>query len=260
MTKKIKIDDELYIGGNEFIIIAGPCAVESEKQMEIIAKEFYSLGIKIIRGGAFKPRTNPMSFQGLGFEGLKILKRIKESYGFRVISEILDPRDVERAYDYIDIYQIGSRNMQNYPLLKEVGKQNKPVLLKRGMNATYEEWINASKYISSEGNDNIILCERGIRTFNSYTRNTLDFMSVPIMKTKTDYPVIVDPSHGTGIRNLVLPASKAALAIGADGLLIEVHPKPEEALSDGNQSLNINEFKKLLDEINTIKNSMKTNM
>lgn len=253
MTKKIKIDDDLYIGDHEFIVIAGPCAVESQKQMDIIGREFYTLGIKIIRGGAFKPRTNPQSFQGLGFEGLKILKSLKECYGFKILSEVLDPRDVERAYDYIDIYQIGSRNMQNYALLKEVGKQNKPVLLKRGMNATYEEWVNASEYISLEGNDNIILCERGIRTFNDYTRNTLDLMSVPVMKSKTEYPIIVDPSHGTGRRNLILPASKAALAIGADGLLIEVHPRPEKALSDGEQSLNIDEFKRLLKEINTFK-------
>lgn len=257
MTKRIRIDDELYIGENEFIVIAGPCAVESEKQMELIGKEFYSLGIKIIRGGAFKPRTNPTSFQGLGFEGLKILKGLKESYGFKILSEVLDPRDVERAYDYVDIYQIGSRNMQNYALLREVGKQNKPVLLKRGMNATYDEWINASEYITSEGNDNIILCERGIRTFDSYTRNTLDLISVPVIKSKTEYPIIVDPSHGTGRRNLILPASKAALAIGANGLLIEVHPKPEKALSDGYQSLNIEEFKELLKEIGTMQSLLK---
>jgi len=259
MTRQIKIDEDSYIGGNEFIIIAGPCAVESEKQMDIIGREFYRLGIRIIRGGAFKPRTNPASFQGLGFEGLKILKSLRDSYGFKILSEILDPRDVERAYEYIDIYQIGSRNMQNYALLKEVGKQDKPVLLKRGMNATYDEWINASEYISQEGNHNIILCERGIRTFNSYTRNTLDLMSVPVMKYKTEYPVIVDPSHGTGRRNLILPAAKAALAIGANGVLIEVHPEPEKALSDGYQSLSLEEFKKLLEEINAMKSALKIN-
>ncbi len=253
MTRKIKIDDDLYIGADEFIVIAGPCAVESQDQMDLIGREFHKLGVKIIRGGAFKPRTNPQSFQGLGFEGLRILKALKDAYGFKIVSEILDPRDVEEAYDYIDIYQIGSRNMQNYSLLREVGRQDKPVLLKRGMNATYDEWLNASDYISIEGNNNIILCERGIRTFNDYTRNTLNLMSVPIMKSKTDYPIIADPSHGTGRRDLILPASKAALAIGADGLIIEVHPEPEKALSDGNQSLNIDEFKGLLKEINGLK-------
>ncbi len=249
MTNKIKIDEDLFIGGEEFTIIAGPCAVESEKQMESIAKFLGEMGVKIIRGGAFKPRTDPNSFQGLGMAGLKILKSIKDTYGFRVVSEIMDPRDIEQAYDYIDIYQIGSRNMQNYSLLKEMGKIDKPVLLKRGMSATIEEWIKASEYIKMEGNNNIILCERGIRTFESYTRNTLDLMSVPIIKSETEYPVLVDPSHGTGRRELVLPATKAALALNADGVIIEIHPNPEEALSDGIQSLNFHEFKNLIEEI-----------
>lgn len=250
MSENIKID---YKFKNEFNIIAGPCAVESIKQMEDIGKFLSEIGIKTIRGGAFKPRTSPNSFQGLGMEGLKILKDIKDFYGFKVISEIMDPRDVEKAYDYIDIYQVGSRNMQNYPLLTEVGKIDKPVLLKRGMSATLEEWLKASEYIKMEGNKNILLCERGIRTFESYTRNTLDLMSVPIIKNKTNYPIFVDPSHGTGRKELILPATKAALVLGANGAIIEIHPEPEKALSDGMQSLNFDEFKVLVEEIKKIK-------
>ena len=257
MTTKVKIDDELVVGGDEFIVIAGPCAVESEDQMEQIGKFLSSLGVKVIRGGAYKPRTDPNSFQGLGEKGLKILKSMKEKYGFKIVSEIIDPRDVEMAYEYIDIYQIGSRNMQNFSLLKEVGKTKKPVLLKRGMSATMEEWYKASEYIRNEGNENIILCERGIRTFEDYTRNTLDLMSVPIMKSKTGYPVIVDPSHGTGRRELIGPASKAAIAIGADGLMIEVHPCPDIALSDGFQSLGFKDFENLLAEIRQVSNLLR---
>lgn len=258
MTKEVKIDNELAIGGDEFQIIAGPCAVESVTQMEAIGKFLSRLGVKIIRGGAFKPRTNPNSFQGLGIEGFKILYNLKKAYGFNIVSEVLDPRDVEKAYEYVDIYQIGSRNMQNYPLLREVGKTDKPVLLKRGMNSTYNEWINASEYIRIEGNDKIILCERGIRTFENYTRNTLDLVSVPIMKSKSEYPVLVDPSHGTGRRDLILPVSKAALAIGADGLIIEIHPNPEQALSDGYQSLNFDEFETFMTEIKHMIKTLKS--
>lgn len=249
MTNKIKIDDDLLIGGDEFTIIAGPCAVESEKQMESIARYLNKLDIKLIRGGAFKPRTSPESFQGLGMDGLKILKDVSNTYGLKVISEIMDPRDIEESYDYIDIFQIGSRNMQNYSLLKEIGKTDKPVLLKRGMSATLDEWIKASEYIEKEGNKGIILCERGIRTFEDYTRNTLDLMSVPILKSRTKYPIIVDPSHGTGRKELILPATKAALAINADGIMIEIHPEPDKALSDGGQSLDFNEFEDLLKQI-----------
>lgn len=215
--------------------------------------------VKIIRGGAFKPRTSPKSFQGLGIDGLKILKDIKDFYGFKVVSEIMDPRDIEKAYDYIDICQIGSRNMQNYSLLKEAGRIGKPILLKRGMSATLDEWMKASEYIKMEGNENIILCERGIRTFENYTRNTLDLMSVPIMKSKTNYPVIVDPSHGTGRRELILPATRAALVLGANGVIIEVHPQPDKALSDGAQSLNFEEFEVLLKEIRKLKGQMLIN-
>ncbi len=245
MTRKVIIDDNIKIGEGNFTIIAGPCAIESKEQMEAIGSFLNKLGIKILRAGAFKPRTNPNSFQGLGIEGLKILKDIKEKYDFKVISEIMDSRDIEEAYQYIDIFQVGSRNMQNFSLLKEMGKLDKPVLLKRGMSATIKEWIMAAEYIRVEGNEDIILCERGIRTFENYTRNTLDLMSIPIIKLETDYPIIIDPSHGTGRRELVAPASKAAKALEADGIIVEIHPNPEKALSDGFQSLNFDEFIKL---------------
>lgn len=249
MSKIIEINRDMYIGNGSFNIIAGPCAVESYEQMDKIGSFLQRIGIKILRGGAFKPRTNPDSFQGLGLEGLKILDDIKQKYGLSVISEIMDTRDIESSYDYIDIIQIGSRNMQNFSLLKEVGKSNKPVMLKRGMSATIKEWIMAAEYIKVGGNEKIILCERGIRTFEDYTRNTLDLMSVPILKEISDYPVFVDPSHGTGRKELVLPASKAAKALGADGIIVEMHPEPEKALSDGLQSLNFKEFEDLYGEL-----------
>ena len=249
MVNKIKIDKDLYIGGDEFTIIAGPCSVESLEQMDHIGNFLEKLGVKFLRGGVFKPRTDPESFQGLGIDGLKILKEIKNKYKFKIVSEIMDPRDIEIAYDYIDIYQIGSRNMYNYSLLKEMGKIDRPILLKRGMSATIEEWIKASEYIELGGNKKIIFCERGIRGFDNYTRNVLDLMSVPIIKEKTKYPIIVDPSHGTGRRELILPATKAAMALGASGVMIEIHPIPDIALSDSEQSLNFKEFKKLFLEI-----------
>lgn len=252
MTKVINIGNEAKIGDGSFSIIGGPCAVENYAQMEKVGCFLNSLNIKFLRGGAFKPRTSPNSFQGLGFEGFKILKEIKEKYDFKVVSEVMDPRDVEKASEYIDIIQIGSRNMQNYVLLKEIGKIEKPVLLKRGMSSTIKEWIMAAEYIKKEGNENIILCERGIRTFEDYSRNTLDLVSVPIIKSKTDYPILVDPSHGTGRKELILPATKAALAIGADGVIIEVHPEPSKALSDGFQSLDFSQFKSLFNEIKKI--------
>lgn len=249
MTRSIKIDDELYIGDGNFTIIAGPCAIEDENQMDSIGKFLSELGVKILRGGVFKPRTSPKSFQGLGMEGFKILQELKVKYGLKIISEIMDPRDIYEAYEYIDIIQIGSRNMQNFSLLKEVGKTDKPVMLKRGMSATINEWIMAAEYIRVEGNENIILCERGIRTFEDYTRNTLDLMSVPILKQKTEYPIFVDPSHGTGIRELVHPASKAAKALDADGIIVEIHPNPDKALSDGFQSLDFEGFKNLYNDL-----------
>lgn len=249
MTRNIKIDEEIIIGDGSFTIIAGPCAIENREQMENIGAFLARLGIKIIRGGAFKPRTNPNSFQGLGLEGLKLIAEIKSKYNLKYISEIMDPRDIEMAFDYIDIIQIGSRNMQNFSLLKEVGKTDKPVMLKRGMSATIKEWIMAAEYIRLEGNERIILCERGIRTFEDYTRNTLDLMSIPILKEISDYPVFVDPSHGTGRRELILPASEASKSLKADGIVVEIHPNPEKALSDGGQSLNFNEFEALYKEL-----------
>lgn len=245
MTRSVEIDSEIRIGDSSFTIIAGPCAIEDYKQMEDIGRFLSNLGVKILRGGVFKPRTSPNSFQGLGSEGFKILNDIKTKYNFKIISEIMDPRDIEESQNYIDIIQIGSRNMQNFSLLKEVGKTHKPVMLKRGMSATIKEWIMAAEYIRIEGNEKIILCERGIRTFEDYTRNTLDLMSVPILKEKTDYPIFVDPSHGTGIRELVFPASKAAKALEADGIIVEIHPNPDKALSDGFQSLDFEGFKDL---------------
>lgn len=245
MTRSIKIDNEIFIGDGSFTMIAGPCAIENYNQIDDISKFLSNLGVRILRGGAFKPRTSPKSFQGLGLEGLRILNEIKLKYNLKVISEIMDPRDIEKAQDSIDIIQIGSRNMQNFSLLKEVGKLNKPIMLKRGMSATIEEWIMAAEYIKMEGNEEIILCERGIRTFEDYTRNTLDLMSVPILKEKTDYPIFVDPSHGTGRRELVHPASKAAKALEADGIIVEIHPSPDKALSDGFQSLDFEGFENL---------------
>lgn len=249
MTREIKIGDNIVFGNGSFNIIAGPCSVENKSQMDLIAKNMKKNNIKLLRGGAYKPRTSPRSFQGLGKEGLEMLKDIKDKYDLYIISEIIDPRDIEMAYEYIDIFQIGTRNMYNYSLLKELGNQDKPVLLKRGMSATIKEWIEASEYIRTNGNDDIILCERGIRTFETYTRNTLDLMSIPIIHNETDLPIIVDPSHGTGIKELVTPAIRAAKALGADGVMIEVHPSPEEALSDGFQSLNFEEFEKILKNI-----------
>lgn len=246
MTRKIKLDKDLVIGDGSFTFIAGPCAVESYEQMLDIGKFLKEKNVRILRGGAFKPRTDPHSFQGLGIVGLKILKEIKKEFSFKIISEIMDPRDIEVTQDIIDIYQIGSRNMYNYSLLREVAKTSKPIMLKRGMNATYEEWIKASEYISIEGNLDIILCERGIRTFENFTRNTLDLMAIPIIRSKVDYPIFIDPSHGTGKRDLIYPATLASKALGADGVIIEIHQDPENALSDGQQSLNFSEFETIL--------------
>ncbi|MDR1773734.1 MAG: 3-deoxy-7-phosphoheptulonate synthase [Clostridioides sp.] len=234
------------------LIIAGPCAIESYEQLLDTALFVKKSGANVLRGGAFKPRTYPESFQGLGDEGLKILKQVKQEVKIPVITEIMDVRDLEKIIEAADIIQIGSRNMQNFTLLKEVGNQEKPVLLKRGLSATIKEWIGAAEYIANEGNTKIIMCERGIRTFSDYTRNTLDLSAVPIIKKETGLPIVVDPSHSTGIRYLVKPMSLAAIASGADGLMIEVHPHPEEALSDGTQSLNFEEFSTLMESIQKI--------
>jgi len=248
-SKTIVKVGNVYIGDNNFVIIAGPCSVESREQIIEIAKELKEIGVDIIRGGAFKPRTSPYSFQGLGEDGLKFLREASDLTGIPVISELMDANNIDLICKYSDIIQIGSRNMHNYTLLKAVGKTKKPVLLKRGMSATINEWILAAEHIAYYGNRNIILCERGIRTFENYTRNTLDLAAVPIMKNETGLPVIVDPSHGTGKRELVKPMSLAALGAGADGIMVEVHKEPDNALSDGEQTLNFEQYKNLVDEI-----------
>lgn len=240
------------IGGKQISIMAGPCAVESEEQIFTTAHYLKSKGVKILRGGAFKPRTSPYSFQGLEEEGFKLLATAGKETGLLVISEVVSTRSLELAAKYIDIVQIGARNMQNFSLLKEVGRMKIPVMIKRGLSATIEEWLNAAEYIMNEGNYQIILCERGIRTFETYTRNTLDLSSIPIAKDLSHLPVFADPSHGTGSWRLVTPMSRAAIAAGADGLMVEVHPKPATALSDGPQSLNLESFTALLDDIRGI--------
>ncbi len=240
------------IGGKKIQVIAGPCAVENRTVLMAIAAKVKEAGAGFIRGGAFKPRTSPYSFQGLGEEGLKYLVDARKKTGLPVVTEIMDPRDMEILDRYADIIQIGTRNMQNFRLLLEVGISSKPVLLKRGLSATIKEWLMAAEYIMSRGNQNVILCERGIRTFETATRNTLDLSAVAVLKKLTHLPVFVDPSHGVGKWDLVAPMAKAAVAAGADGLVIEVHINPEEALSDGEQSLRPNDFKRLMKDLRPI--------
>ncbi len=240
------------IGSDRLAAIAGPCSVESEEQMEKVAKEISKLGIKIMRGGAYKPRTGPYSFQGLGEEGLDILKNAADKYNLATVTEILDVRDVDIICQKVDMLQIGARNMQNFTLLKEVGKTKKPILLKRGLNATVEELLLAAEYILSHGNPNVVLCERGIRTFEKATRNTLALASVPLVKELSHLPIIVDPTHGTGKRSLIEPMTKAAIACGADGFIVEVHPNPGIAKSDAQQQLTPKDFAKLMDNIKPI--------
>lgn len=249
MTKAVSVGKGLEIGDGSFAIISGPCSVENREQMESVLSFHQKWKLPFLRGGIFKPRTNPKSFQGLGYEGLALIRELKCQYDFLFVSEITDVRDIDVFEKIIDIFQVGSRNMQNYVLLKELGRRRKPVILKRGMSATISEWIQASEYISSGGNENIIFCERGIRTFDNYTRNFLDIMSVPIIHKETPYPVIVDPSHAIGIRDLVPFGAVAAKAVGADGLMIEIHPEPENALSDGMQSLDLQSFENLLSRL-----------
>ncbi len=248
---RIQVGD-VEIGGQEIILMAGPCAVESEDQLFKTAEGVKEAGGKILRGGAFKPRTSPYSFQGLGKQGLELMAKARARFGLYLVTEVLTPNEVELVAGYTDILQIGARNMQNFPLLKEVGKSVKPVLLKRGMMSTLEELFMAAEYIAANGNSRIMLCERGIRTFEKYTRNTLDLSAVPLAKKFTHLPVIVDPSHAAGKRDLVPSLSRAAVAAGADGLIIEVHPEPEKALSDGPQSLTIEVFKELVQELKRI--------
>lgn len=237
------------IGPNTLTIMAGPCAIENKNQLLETARAVKKAGATILRGGAYKPRTSPYSFQGLEEEGLRFMKEAREETGLSVICEVTSHRALETAVKYVDMIQIGARNMQNFELLKEVGKSGLPVLLKRGLAATIDEWLNAAEYIMSEGNENIVLCERGIRTYETATRNTLDMSAVPIIKSKSHLPIIVDPSHATGVRDYVAPLSKGAIATGADGLMIEVHPNPACALSDGPQSLTFEQFDKLCQEL-----------
>lgn len=252
----IKVGDVTL--GQDFVVIAGPCAVESEEQLMQTAEAVKAAGANMLRGGAFKPRTSPYDFQGLGLKALKVLEKAKKKYNLPIVTEVIDSRDVTWICEYVDILQIGARNMQNFALLKEVGKSSKPVLLKRGMYSTLKEWLNCAEYILSEGNPNVILCERGIRTFETYTRNTLDLSIVPSIREVTHLPVIVDPSHATGRLGLIKPMSLAAVAAGVDGLIIEVHYKPETALSDRDQQLNPEQFKKLMHEVMSLKNFMQT--
>ncbi|MDU2065255.1 MAG: 3-deoxy-7-phosphoheptulonate synthase [Sporomusaceae bacterium] len=240
------------IGGKNLAVMAGPCAVESEEQLLESAKIVKAAGAQFLRGGAYKPRTSPYSFQGLEEEGLKYLAKARELTGLSIVTEVVDSHSVPVVSQYADILQIGARNMQNFQLLKAVGKADRPVLLKRGISATIDEWLNAAEYILSEGNSQVIFCERGIRTFETHTRNTLDLSAVAALKELSHLPVIVDPSHGTGVRSLVGPMAKAAIAAGADGLIIEAHPNPAEALSDGAQSLNPEDFQSLMESLNKI--------
>jgi 3-deoxy-7-phosphoheptulonate synthase len=225
------------IGGAEVVLMAGPCAVESEEQIRRTARAVAGMGARVLRGGAFKPRTSPYSFQGLGEEGLRLLRSAADEFGLLLVSEIMDARQLEVVCRHVDILQIGSRNVQNFTLLKAVGGASRPVLLKRGMASTIDEWLQAAEYVMAEGNHQVILCERGIRTFETYTRNTLDLSAVPVVKSLSHLPVIVDPSHAVGVRDVVIPMARAAVAAGADGLLVEVHCDPDAALCDGSQSL-----------------------
>ena len=248
VSRKNKLEDTVIdvqgdmIGDGEPTFVFGPCSVESKEQMERVAKNLSEKGLKYIRGGAFKPRTSPYDFQGLGIEGLKMMSEAAKKYGLRVVSEIMDAGDLEAALPYVDVIQIGARNMQNFSLLKALGHINKPVLLKRGLSATIEEFVNAAEYIAMHGNPNVMLCERGIRTYEKATRNTLDISAVPILKRETHLPVFVDITHSTGRKDILLPIAKAALAVGADGIMAEVHPNPMLALSDANQQMSLEEF------------------
>ncbi|MCQ1528084.1 3-deoxy-7-phosphoheptulonate synthase [Lutispora saccharofermentans] len=246
--KQVKAGSAIFGNGN-FVVIAGPCAIEGREMLIDTAKHLKLKSTSMLRGGAFKPRTSPYSFQGLEIEGLKYMKEASELTGMPVVTEIMDPRDIDKIYPYTDMFQIGSRNMQNFALLREVGKHDKPVLLKRGLAATIEDFLLAAEYIAVEGNSDIVLCERGIRGFDSYTRNTLDISAVPLLKELSMLPVIIDPSHGTGLRSLILPMTLAGLAAGADGVMIEVHPCPSQALSDGEQSLDFNDFDRLMEKL-----------
>jgi 3-deoxy-7-phosphoheptulonate synthase len=242
----------VILGSNEIVTIAGPCAVESEKQIMTIAKAVKDAGAKILRGGAFKPRSSPYSFQGMGEEGLKLLRKAGDEFGLAVITEVMDPTRIDLVYQYTDIFQLGSRNMQNFPLLRELGKVDKPVMIKRGMSATIDEWLMAAEYILASGNENVMVCERGIRTFETSTRNTFDLSAIPVIHQRSHLPVIADPSHATGIRDKVVPMARAAVAAGTDGLMVEVHHDPSSAKSDGPQALLPEQFKELMSQVRKI--------
>jgi len=242
--------------GEGFVVIAGPCSVETEEQIITTAQKVKAAGADMIRGGAFKPRTSPYSFQGLGIKGLKILEKAGKETNLPIVTEVLDPRDVSWVCEYADVLQIGTRNMQNFSLLKEVGKVDKPVLLKRGMYSTLQEWLNCAEYVLAEGNPNVILCERGIRTFETYTRNTLDLSIVPSVKEVTHLPIFVDPSHGTGKLSIIEPMSLAAMAAGADGIIVEVHNNPSEALSDKDQAMPPEMFAGLMKKLEVLRSCM----
>ena len=240
------------VGGKQIVVMAGPCSVESEEQLDEAAAAVKASGATFLRGGAFKPRTSPYDFQGLAEKGLKMMRRAGDKYDLRVVTEIVDKDDIDLVGEYADVFQVGARNMQNFQLLKALGKQQKPVLLKRGLAATISEWLNAAEYIMAGGNENVILCERGIRTYETFTRNTLDLSAVAAVKELSHLPIIVDPSHGTGRWQMVRPMARAAVAAGCDGLIIEVHPHPEVALSDGDQSLTPKNFGRLMAELGKI--------
>lgn len=243
---------EFTVGGEGFCIVAGPCSVEGREQILETARYLKGCGVHFLRGGAFKPRTSPYAFQGLGREGLEYMKEAADQTGMAIITEVTSLKNLEIAMDYVDVFQIGARNMSNFELLKEVGKTGKPVVLKRGLSATIDEWLNAAEYIMTEGNNQVILCERGIRTFETATRNTLDISAVPVIRQKSHLPILIDPSHAAGVREYVPALCKAAMAVGADGIMVEVHPQPSKALSDGAQSLDFGQFKEVMDVLKNL--------
>jgi 3-deoxy-7-phosphoheptulonate synthase len=250
----------IKIGGPEVIVMAGPCAIETEEQVFKIAKYVKDSGAKILRGGAFKPRTSPYSFQGLGEDGLKLMRAAADEYHLKIITEVMDKSQIDLVEKYADILQVGARNMQNYMFLKDLGKASKPVMLKRGPAATIEEWLMSAEYILAGGNEKVILCERGIRTFETATRNTMDISAIPVIKKKSHLPIVADPSHGVGIRDKVIPMARASVAAGADGIMVEVHHDPVRALSDGPQSLYPDQFAQMMKEIRLIAQAINRNI
>jgi 3-deoxy-7-phosphoheptulonate synthase len=248
----VRLGDSILVGGTEVMVMAGPCAVESKDQIEASAAFLAGGGVRILRGGAFKPRTSPYSYQGLGVEGLRLLRAAADRHGLAVVTEIMSVEQIPATCEHADLLQVGARNMQNFPLLTALGHTSKPILLKRGLSATIEEWLMSAEYILTAGNPDVILCERGIRTFESATRNTLDLSAIPVIKHLSHLPIIADPSHGVGNRRFVSSMARAAVAAGADGIMIEVHPEPEKALSDGPQSLNFEEFEVLINRCRII--------